>query len=64
MPHMSSAELGWSVTVSDEVIKGYSNVAAYFDGIIMFDSDDPSAHAFNIQEISKNLQKHTLKLSS
>lgn len=61
MPHTSSAAPGWFVKV---ILRGLANVATYFDDIIVFDSDDPCAHALNVEEFSKNLQNQVLRVSS
>ena len=63
MPQGSSAAPGWFIKVISEVIKGIANVAAYLDGVIVFDLD-PSAHVLTITGLFKQLGKHNLKLSS
>ena len=62
MPQGSSASPGWFVKVTNEVIKGLKQVAAYLDDVIVFDSD-PVAHVQTIRSLFERLLKHSLKLS-
>ena len=63
MPQGSSASPGWFVKVINEVIKGLTQVAAYLDDVIVFDSD-PVTHVRTIRSPFERLRKHNLKLSS
>ena len=62
MPQGSSASPGWFVKVINEVIKGLTQVAAYLDDVIVFDSD-PVTHVRTIRSLFERLRKHNLKLS-
>ena len=62
MPQDSSASPGWFVKVVNEVVKDLKQVAAYLDGVIVFDSD-PVAHARTIRSLFERLQNHNFKLS-
>ena len=52
---------GWFVNVINEVITGLAQVAAYFDDVIVLDSD-PTAHVKTIRPLFERLRKHNLKL--
>ena len=62
MPQGSSTSTGRFVKVINEVIKGLEGVAAYLDGIIVFDPT-PSAHTTNIRALFEGQQKRSHKLS-
>ena len=62
MPQDSSALPGWFVNVFNEVIKGLTQVAAYLDDVIVFDSD-PVTHVRTIRPLFERLREHNLKLS-
>ena len=57
-----SASPGWFVKVISEVIKDLTQVAAYLDDVIVFDSD-PISHVQTIRSLFERLRKHNLKLS-
>ena len=57
-----SADPGWFVKVTNEVIKGLDRVAAYLDDVIVFDAD-PSLHVTNMKEFFLRLRKHNRKPS-
>ena len=61
MPQDSSASPGRFVKVTNEVIKGLELVAAYLDGVIVFDSDP--AHVKTMRVLFEYLRKHSLELS-
>ena len=56
MPQGSSASPGWFVKVINEVIKGLKHVVAYFDDVVVFDSD-PVAHFQTIRSLFERLRK-------
>ena len=61
MPHGSNAWPGWFVKVTNEVVKGLEQMAAYLDDVIVFDSD-PTAHVKTTWALFERLRKHNLKL--
>ena len=61
IPYGSSASPGWFVKVINEVINNLKQVAAYLNGVIVFDSD-PVAHVRTISSLFERLRKHNLKL--
>ena len=62
IPRGSSAAPGWSVTVTQKVIKSLECVGAYLDDIIVFDPD-PTAHVAKIWALFEGLRKDDLELS-
>ena len=62
MPRGSSTSPGWFVKVINQVITDLEQVAAYFDDMIVFDSD-PTAHVKTMRALFDRLHKHNLKLS-
>ena len=62
MPQGSSASSEWFVKVSDEVIKGLEQVAAYLDDVIVFDFD-PTALFKTMRALFERLRLHNLKFS-
>ena len=62
MPQGSSASPALLVKIINEVTKGFKQVDAYLDDIIVFDSD-PVAHVRTIRSFFERLRKHNLKLS-
>ena len=61
-PQDSSASPGCFIKAINEVTKCLEQVAAYLDGVIVFDSD-PTAHFETMRVLFDRLRKHTLKLS-
>ena len=62
MPRGSSASPEWFVEVINEVIKDLTQVAAYLDDVIVFNSS-PIAHVKTIRSLVARLREHNLNLS-
>ena len=62
MPQGSSASPGWFVKVISEVIKDLTEMTAYLDDVIVFDSD-PISHVQMIRSLFERLGKHNLNLT-
>ena len=62
MPQGSSASPGWFVMVTDEVVQGLEQMAAYPEDVTVFDSD-PAAHTKTMCAFFERLPKYNLKRS-
>ena len=59
MPQGSCASPVWFAKATQEVTKGLQQVAAYLDGVILFDSDPPP-HVKTIRALFERVYKHNL----